>query len=199
MARHGQDQDNALGILNGQRDMPLSPKGEEQAEELAAKISETGLRFDEVYSSPLKRAMMTAEKIVSRSGNKLEILPELIERNYGVMTGQIQSRIEELCAPDILKTETVTYFLKPVGGESFPDLILRAKKLLDDLKSKHQNGNILLVSHGDFGKMIYCAYYDLDWRDVLRNFHFGNSDLLKMSEDSKPEDTHVFKFKQFNV
>lgn len=199
LARHGQDEDNASGILNGQRDMPLSSKGIEQAKDLAENIKKSGLKFDHIYSSPLQRASKTAEIISKAVGVDYKILPELIERDYGDMTGQIQARIEELCAPDILKTDTVTYFLKPNGGESFPNLIERANALLELIRQKHTEGNILLVGHGDFGKMIYCAYYNLNWQDVLKNFHFGNSDMLKMSSDSKPDDTHVFRFKQYNV
>ncbi len=199
LARHGQDLDNSNGILNGQRDMPLSSIGEKQATELAKNIKNSGLVFKKIYCSPLKRAIKTAEYISKSLGMSFEILPLLIERDYGDMTGQIQSRIKELCSPDILETATVTYFLKPKDGETFPDLLDRAHKLLKLLKERDHDGNILLVSHGDFGKMIYCKYYNLRWQDVLMDFHFGNSDLLKMSPDSKPEDSHAFKFKQYNV
>lgn len=40
LARHGQDEDNANGILNGQRDNPLTKIGREQAAALARKIKE---------------------------------------------------------------------------------------------------------------------------------------------------------------
>ncbi len=66
------------------------------------------------------------------------------------------------------------------------------------LEGKYKNGNILLVSHGDFGKMIYAVYYNLDWKRVLKMFHFGNSDLILLSKDSEPEKAHLFKAKQYN-
>lgn len=68
LARHGQDQDNEAGILNGHRDKPLTNIGVEQAGQLARKISEAGIRFDKVYSSPLQRAYETA-KIVTDALN----------------------------------------------------------------------------------------------------------------------------------
>lgn len=61
LTRHGQDEDNAANILNGHRDMPLTAKGIEQAEELAAKIQAKNLRFEHVFTSPLIRARQTAE------------------------------------------------------------------------------------------------------------------------------------------
>lgn len=199
LARHGQDRDNAHGILNGRRDEPLTEKGIAQAQEVAGKIEETNIRFDHIYSSPLQRAYRTAEIIADMLGNsKPEVLPGLIERNFGVMTGQPQTSITERCAPDIIQSPTITYFLSPEGAETFPQLLDRAHRLLDDIYAKHQNGNILMVTHGDFGKMLYASYYSLEWRDVLINFHFGNSELLELSSESSAKETHVFRIQQHN-
>jgi probable phosphoglycerate mutase len=199
LARHGQNLDNANGILNGHRDEPLTDIGITQAEEVAAKIAEAGLHFDHIFASPLVRAHKTAEIIAETiAGPQPEVLPDLIERDFGVMTGVEQSRIEELCAPDIIKTETVTYFLDPQGAETFPDLLERAHRLLASLAAKYQEGSVLLVTHGDFGKMIYASYYALDWRDVLILFHFGNSELLLLSPDSAAGQAHVFTILQHN-
>ena len=67
-----------------------------------------------------------------------------------------------------------------------------------DLKFKHNDGNILLVTSGDVGKMIYAGFYKLPWKDILVQFHFGNSDLLILSEESPAEEAHVFKQSQYN-
>lgn len=204
LARHGQDQDNANKILNGQRNEPLTEKGVEQAKELAQKIKDTGIQFEKIYASPLQRAYKTAE-IIADTLNlpKPEKLDTLKERDFGVMTGMPQQNIKEMCSPDILETETVTYFLAPKGAETFPDLIKRAKKIRTELELKHKNGNILLVTHGDIGKMIYAEYYKLEsekeWKEILKMFHFGNSELLILAPDSQPQDTHVFKTQQYNL
>ena len=199
LARHGQDMDNAKGILNGRRDELLSEKGIEQANEVATKIKESGIHFDHVYSSPLQRAHKTAEIITDTLGTKKpEVLEDLIERDFGIMTGKPQSTIKDVCSPNIVQSDTICYFLSPEGSETFPQLIERANKVLNEIKARYRNGNILLVTHGDFGKMIYTAYYGLDWREVLKMFHFGNSELLELSEESGPEETHVFKIQQYN-
>lgn len=199
LARHGQNEDNAKGILNGHRDLPLTDTGIAQAGEAANKIKDEGLSFDVVLSSPLIRAFKTAE-IISAINNfpKPKVVNELIERDFGVMTGIEQSRIEELCAPDILKADPITYFLSPEGAETFPDLLARANKLLKNLNDTYKDGSVLLVTHGDFGKMIYASYYGLDWKDVLTLFHFGNSELLLLSEESNAEDAHIFMIEQYN-
>lgn len=199
LARHGQDLDNVNGILNGRRDQPLSEKGIAQAHEVAQKIKDSGILFDKVYSSPLQRAFATAKIITTTLGiPDPALMADLIERDFGVMTGQPKEKIEELAEGRVLKTELITYFLDPPGAEDFVQLMTRGKKVLDEVKAKHKDGNILLVTHGDIGKMIYAAYYNLEWVKVLRLFHFGNSELLELSEQSSPEDTHVFTIKQFN-
>jgi probable phosphoglycerate mutase len=199
IARHGQNVDNANGILNGHRDEPLTQKGVEQAEEVAKEIKDADLSFDHIYTSPLERAHQTAVIISKVAHGPTPIIePGLIERDFGVMTGVEQSRVEELCAPDILKAEHITYFLNPEGAETFPDLLRRADNLLGKLQRSHNDGSILLVSHGDFGKMVYAAYYKLDWRQVLKQFHFGNSELLLLSPESHADEAHVFTIEQHN-
>ena len=200
LARHGQDEDNANGILNGQRDLPLTEKGIAQAHEVAERMKARGMQFDAIYVSPLQRAFRTASIIAETVGHTPpQILPELIERNFGVMTGVPIREIVERCAPDILQGELVAYFLNPEGAETFPQLIERATQMLAALQKKHPDGTILLVSHGDYGKMIYAAYYHLDWKEVLKMFHFGNSELLELSPDSSAESAHVFTIAQYNV
>ena len=75
--------------------------------------------------------------------------------SYYVSLGKSPDSIEELCNPNTIKTETITYFLEPEGGETFPDLISRAGGLLARLKGEHTaDEKVLLVGHGDFGKMV---------------------------------------------
>ncbi len=199
LARHGQDEDNAKGILNGRRDMPLTKLGVRQAEQLAKNIKERKLAFDAVYTSPLVRARRTAEIVAAGLGMKAPVaLKDLTEMDLGVMTGKPVRDIERLCAPDIIKTDLVVYFINPQGAETFPQGIERGKRVIDWVKGKHTDGNVLLVCHGDIGKMIYAAYYGLPWERVLSMFHFGNSELLLLAEDSPAEKTHVFATEQHN-
>ncbi len=200
LARHGQNEDNAAGILNGHRDLPLTALGRTQADELAQCVKALGITFERVYTSPLARASETARIVTEALGlDAPEVYSDLIERDFGVMAGQAAADIERLCAPDIIKTDTVTYFLNPNGAETFPELMERAQRVLADLAHRHQgDGNILLVGHGDFGKMLYGAYYRMDWKDSLTKFHFGNSELLVLSPDSVVDEFHAVRIEQHN-
>lgn len=197
--RHGQNEDNANGILNGHRDRPLTDLGISQAHELAQEIEKAGLAFDVVYTSPLSRSSMTAEIVCTKLGlARPVVLDSLIERNFGAMTGKFTDDIEFFCEPDIVKTETITYFLSPPGAETFPDLLVRANRVLDDIRTLHKKGSILLSTHGDFGKMLYAAYYGIPWQNMLTKFHFGNAELLVLAEDASPSEHLLVKIEQHN-
>lgn len=197
LGRHGQDQDNLRGILNGHRNQPLTDLGRQQAATTAEHIKEQNLSFDCVHSSPLDRSYTTAQIIAEINNlpkpNKLNLL---IERDFGVMEGKFVKDIEDICAPDILKTDAVTYFLNPEGAETFHDLLKRGSQIINFIESKHKGQSVLLVTHGDIGKMIYASYYNLPWEEVLSSFHFGNCELLILSREVEPGNAHVFKQNQ---
>ena len=199
LTRHGQNEDNAAGILNGHRDLPLTEFGRQQARQLAEGIKHANLTFDTIYTSPLCRAFETAV-IIAEILNlpKPEVMNELIERDFGVMTGKPVRDIEKLCGADIVKTGTITYFLSPEGAETFPILLERGKCAIAKIIARHADGSVLVVTHGDFGKMLYAAYYNLPWMNTLTMFHFGNSELLLLARDSKPEESHFIHIEQKN-
>lgn len=110
ITRHGQDLDNFHGLLNRRRDKSLSQIGKKQAKEISVKLKKF-VKLDFTYTSPLQRAFKTA-KIISDS-QKISgpiVLPNIIERDFGVMTGKPVNKIENLYKPNIIKTLTCTYF-----------------------------------------------------------------------------------------
>jgi len=196
ISRHGQNEDNLDGILNGHRDRPLTSLGREQAKQLGEGIKNSGFQFDAVYSSPLSRAFETAEIAAKAAGlPDPQTMDLLIERDFGVMTGKRTDQVIELCSPNILETSTVTYFLNPEGAETFPELVGRGHAVLHEIRARHLGGKVLLVCHGDIGKMIYAAATDKDWKSVLMEFHFGNGELIDVSGIGE---AHKLKLEQFN-
>lgn len=199
IARHGQNEDNANGILNGHRDMPLTDIGIKQAYQLAEGISRARLTFDELYVSPLSRAKVTGEIVAETLGYETpKVLDSLIERDFGSMTGVPVGDIELFCAPHVVRTDKITYFLAPPGAETFPVLLARAERALTELRLLHDSGSILLVTHGDIGKMLFAAYYRMPWQDTLTKFHFGNCELLVLADGYDPNEPHIVKVQQYS-
>lgn len=196
VARHGQNEDNVAGILGGHRDKPLTDLGRQQARDLGQGILESGLTFDAVYCSPLIRAHETADIAAEIAGlPKPIVLDELIERDSGIMTGMTVEAIKKDVKTSILQTEMITYFLDAEGAETFPELVARGRKILEHVRELHTSGRVLLVCHGDIGKMIYAAATDKDWQEVLQKFHLGNAELIDIG---RHDEAHVVRLEQFN-
>lgn len=178
IVRHGQDEDNANGVLNGRRDTPLTELGRNQAKTVAAKLNDH--HIDVIYCSPLKRARQTAE-IIARELGIQTVVPhqDLIEREFGIMTGKLVSDIPKICKR-IFAGDRVNYFLEEEGAEDFPTLIARGQTVLQDIQSKHSNANVVIVTHGDIGKMIRAVYHGWTWEEALRTPYFDNTGVLEL-------------------
>ena len=178
LVRHGQNEDNLEGILNGHRDRPLTELGREQAHAVAQKLTDNGIQV--VYASPLKRAHETATIIAETLGLDVQVDPDLIERDFGVLTGQPVASILKLPEEQVLRTEGVNYFLEADGSEDFPTLYMRAQRVLERVRRDHPSEHVLLVCHGDIGKMVRAAYHGWDWKTGLMTSYFDNTGVLEL-------------------
>ena len=178
LCRHGQDEDNANSLLNGHRDRPLTALGREQAEQVTERIQSKSI--DIIYTSPLQRARVTAETIAQPFGIRPTILDELIERDFGVLTGRPYEAIYDFANGHILQTEKVTYFLDCDGVESFPQCLARAHKVLARVDQECKGKNVLLVAHGDMGKMLIAARRKMHWSDALCMQYIANTEVIQL-------------------
>ncbi len=179
IVRHGQDIDNADGILNGHRDEELTDMGRQQAQETALKLKDKNIQV--ICSSPLKRTRETAQ-IIAKELNipDVFIYDDLIERDYGILTGKLLTDIAKY-ASKTLKTDRSFYFLEGSGVETFPILLVRAKKVLEEIKNAYPDKNILLVTHNDIGKMLEAAYLGWPWEKALEEPTFKNGEFVELS------------------
>jgi broad specificity phosphatase PhoE len=181
IVRHGQDEDNVRRILNGRRDMPLTQLGREQARIVSNKLKNYDITV--IYSSPLKRAFDTARIIADTLGiSKLVTSDDLIERDFGVLTGKHKDEIPKY-ATKIFHTDHIDFFLDTEGAEDYPSTYLRAQKVLKDMQKKHSNENVLIVSHGDIGQMIQAAYHGWTWEKGLSISYFDNTGILELTPE----------------
>lgn len=81
LVRHGETEHNVAGIAQGWNDSALSARGQRQVQKLAQRLASSGA--DAIYSSPLGRAMSTAEAIAATTGLHINVVDELREMSYG--------------------------------------------------------------------------------------------------------------------
>lgn len=180
IVRHGQDEDNAKLILNGRRDKPLTDLGRQQAKIVSNKLKDHSI--DIIYSSPLKRAFETAQIIAKELGIKDVIsYDDIIERDFGILTGKPLADIPKY-ATKILHTDRVDYFLEAEGAENFSSVYNRGKKVLEGINKKHAGETVLIVAHGDIGKMIRAVFHGWTWEEELKTPYFDNTGILELAE-----------------
>ena len=175
ITRHGQSQWNLEGKVQGITDMPLTAKGIEQAQELAKKIKETGIKIDEVLYSPLSRAADTAKIVAEENGLPLTLEPRLIEQNFGEYEGHEWKK-----HPGVFHEAKKQFVYDYNGGESMLRLAQRIYNLLDELKSRSQKENktFLLVTHGGIARMIHSYFYS----ETNEEFSSTNIDNCQIKE-----------------
>ena len=180
LVRHGQDEDNANKILNGRRDASLTELGRQQAKAVAAKLEDNNIQI--IYSSPLKRAYETA-RIVAEDLDIDEVVVDehLIERDFGILTGKPVADIPKY-TDKIIVGDRVNYFLEVEGAEDFPSLYKRGQRILEEIQQRHPDNNVLIVTHGDIGKMIRAAYHSWNWEDGLETPYFDNTGVLELTK-----------------
>ncbi|MTV82370.1 2,3-bisphosphoglycerate-dependent phosphoglycerate mutase [Secundilactobacillus folii] len=95
--RHGESQANRDGVFTGWSDVALTEKGIEQAHAAGKIISHTGIQFEHLHTSMLKRAIMTANIVLEEAGQLY--LPvtkswRLNERHYGALRGLKKAEVK---------------------------------------------------------------------------------------------------------
>jgi broad specificity phosphatase PhoE len=151
LVRHGESTANAKGIWQGQMEFPLSERGRAQASLAGHGLSSEP--FEGLYSSPLSRAMETAEIIRDRAGFAGQVVPVdgLSERNGGILEGHTwaeqEQRNPELVKKFLAIPEEERWAL--VGAETDEEVIARFEEALSSIRALHPGGSrIVVVSHG---------------------------------------------------
>jgi broad specificity phosphatase PhoE len=172
-------------IFRGRADVELNGTGIKQAQLLAKYLEDVPI--EEVYSSPLKRALKTSEIIAGPHNIGVTPSQELIDFDYGEWQG-----LSHYIVKDKYKTLYEEWLKKPhlvklPKGESLDDVRKRAISLVERVTARHE-GTVALVSHRVIHKVIICALLGLD------NSHFWNIRL-----DTCGITTFVYREKSFKL
>ena len=159
LVRHGETEWNAQEVFRGRIDIELNQTGIKQAELLAEYLGKRSLTA--ILSSPLQRAVKTAELIAGYHEPDVEIASGLIDMDFGEWQGlshqDVKDRYQELYTEWINHPDQG----RMPSGESLEDVGQRARKLVDDDMAKYE-GTVALVSHRVVNKVLICALLGLD-------------------------------------
>lgn len=140
LIRHGQTDQNKQYVVQGWTNNPLNENGIEQAHEVGKYLKGKNKTFDFAFTSPLVRASLTGEIILSYIDNapELEVDYHFLERDFGVF--------ENLPVPPTIRMITEEGFSHK-GYEDDKLLLKRIENGLINLYKKHPNDNIVIFCH----------------------------------------------------
>jgi broad specificity phosphatase PhoE len=148
-------------------DGPLSPLGERQARALGRWFGDQprGQRPSAVLSSPYARAARTAELLCQEAGLDLDevgfVLDErLREKEFGILDRFTRDGISRH-HPEQAELRLILgkFYHRPPGGESWCDVILRLRSVLDTLTREYRGERVLIVCHS---VVVLCFRYLLE-------------------------------------
>lgn len=160
LVRHGITEFNSTRRFAGYSDIEMSADGYRQVERLRGYLANE--KIDAIYSSDLKRALVTAEVISSGCGIDIVACPELREMNYGQAEGLTFDEISRRYPEVAELVVSSSLHLEFPGGESFYGFIERTSKFLDRLNNHTPSETILIVSHSGPLKVLVCSLLGID-------------------------------------
>ena len=176
LVRHGQSAGNvardaaqlsgALQIELNLRDVdvPLSPMGEQQADALGRWFTHHRVRPDVILCSPYLRARQTAERFRAAGGTAPETTicadERLREKEFGILDGLTTAGVAAIVPQQAeFRRLLGKFYHRPPGGESWCDVILRLRSLLDTVSLHHAGRPVMIVAHQ---VVVLCMRYILE-------------------------------------
>ena len=160
LLRHGQSQWNLENRFTGWKDVPLTEKGINEANNAGLLLKKHNIKIDKVFSSVLERANKTAEIAIKASeienlhkNGKLiyEKDQKLNERDYGDLVGLNKAETADKFGKEQVHIWRRSYDTQPPNGESLKDVVDRVSPYFTKTIQPHilNKENILIVAHGN--------------------------------------------------
>ena len=189
LIRHGESQWNLENRFTGWVDVPLSPKGIEEAKAAGEKLA--GFTFDRAFSSVLARANETLRivlEVIGQTTIPIENDKALNERMYGELQGLNKAETAKKYGDAQVKIWRRSYDVPPPGGESLKDTAERVLPYYDNrIKPFVLKGEtILIAAHGNSLRALVMQLEQLTREQVLElNIPTGAPLLYELDNNGK--------------
>lgn len=186
LVRHGESQFNAEGRIQGQLDVPLSELGRRQALAVAERFAAERFAaepLDAIFSSPLSRALDTANAIAARLNVDVRTDERLKEINAGAFQGLTRREMIERYPNEERRWTAREPDFRVPGGETRRELGERGRAALEAIRETGL-GRVAVVAHGAILTATLKALLDIP---VHRGpFHFYNAAVTRIVWKHEP-------------
>ena len=189
LLRHGESQWNLENRFTGWVDVPLTPRGAQEAKNAGEKLR--GFRFDRAFTSVLERANETlrlALDVIGQPSIPIEKDKALNERMYGELQGLNKAETAKKYGEAQVKIWRRSYDVRPPGGESLKDTAERVLPYYDQTINPYllKGETILVAAHGNSLRALIMKLEQLSQEQVLElNIPTGAPLFYEMDETGK--------------
>jgi len=179
LVRHGDTgiKNRISGRMSG---VHLNETGRRQAEQLAGRF--TGIAVDSLYSSPVERAVETAQPIAQRLNLTIQTAEAVSEIDYGEWTGK---SFDELSVDSRWQSFNVFRSGSQIpGGENILQVQRRFVGWMEEVRRDQTDGRIVVVSHQDPIKAVVTYYADIHI-DMFCRFDISNASVTVLRVDDR--------------
>jgi broad specificity phosphatase PhoE len=178
LIRHGETQWNTINKLQSFTDNELNTKGHLQAKTTSKKLKNEPI--DIIFSSPLIRAIQTAEPVAKYKNLEIKIKQRITERNYGELEGQDYNELVELMKPIIKTGDFKKYNIEePIVFRE------RIDSFWNEIHKKYFGKTVLVVSHSGTIKMLLSIIQNESYEIMRKKIHKTNASITTI-EFSEP-------------
>ena len=182
LVRHGQTDWNVNGRYMGWTDEALNEEGLRQAERVARRLA--GWPISAVYSSPLKRAVRTADIVARPHSVAVQTIEGLGEMRLGAWEGMFAGDIAAKY-PELWKTwRTNPGDFRMPGGESLGEVRERVVRAFDRIMDDSEDSMVLAVTHDAVVKLLVAHCLGVS-ADIYRRLEVGNASITVMERDGE--------------
>lgn len=189
LIRHGEN--NLVGKRLAGR-MPLvslNERGKQQAQQIATALSRAPIKA--IYSSPLERAVETAEPLAQLLGLPIQMAPGLIELDYGDWQGKTLKQLSRLKLWKVVQDKPSE--MRFPNGESFTEVQNRAVLALEQIVAAHDDKEMVACfSHGDIIRLLVAYYLAVPLDEFQRvAANTGSISVIAVGKKGRPHVLHV--------
>ncbi len=160
LVRHGQTEWNRVERFRGRADVPLNEVGLAQAQSTGRRVA-AEWQPSAVYSSPLSRAVRTAEAIAGHFGLPVQVHPSLADIDYGQWQGLTPEEARVRWSEMVDAWYNAPQRAQIPGGETLAELRERALATVEELCGRHAGETIVLVGHTVINRIILLGVLGL--------------------------------------
>jgi len=184
VARHGETTWNAEGRAQGRSDPDLSPKGYGQSRHLLEQLKNKPITA--IYTSTLRRSILTARPIAEYLGLSALQQPELDEIALGIMEGKRFEDIDETSKIEWerFRENRLTYRIP--GAENYTDVSNRVRPFKERMLTNHEGQEILVVAHRGVNRMLMGLLLEVSLEEAL-TIEQTNDCLYLIQRNGRPK------------